>query len=306
MANLEVAADELVRKLRTVDGELEQAHDRFSELKQKLGDLGEGLDDDWVELARAVADLVGKAGEELTTIGGEAQESASAVSAVESMGQGASDAFTGALDGAETGTTQLADGITAHGPQVAAAAEGGEQLFEALGSQAEEAGQQLQQVLQEARDFLTGEVAAALVTMEGEIADRFAEMRTTLLEECGGALQAAYDEWSSRLDEVIDSVSEDGFEAASGNAKEVVEWALGECAKKHDEEFDRLMQVAEVVREAVATLQQDVTEAVTDVGEEGKNALDEALAETQSALVGMVAALDACRNVMAGYSFCQV
>jgi gas vesicle protein len=306
LANLEVAADELVRKLRTVDGELEQAHERFTELKQKLGTLGEGLDDDWVELARAVAELVGKAGEELSTLGNEAQESASAVSGAESMAQGATDALTGALDSAETGTNQLADGVAAHGPQVDAAAAAGEEMFEALGTQAEEAGQQLAQVLQEARDFLTGEVAAALHTMEGDIADRFAEMRTTLVEECGGALQNAYDEWSSRLDEVLETVSDDAFEAAHANGQEVVEWALGECAKKHDEEFDQLMQVAAVVREAVRALQEDVAEATTDVGEEGRNALDQALAETQAALVGMVGALDACRQVMSNYSFCQV
>jgi ABC-type transporter Mla subunit MlaD len=306
LANLEVAADELVRKLNTVDGEITQAHDRFSTLKGKLGTLGEGLDDDWVELAKAVADLVEKAGEERATLGNEAQQSASAVSAVESMSQGAQEAVTGALDGAETGTTQLADGITARGPQVDAAAAAGEQMFEGLAQQAKDAGEQLAQVLQEARDFLTGEVATSLQTMESEIADRFAEMRTTLVEECGGALQTAYDEWSSRLDEVLDSVSEEGFEAAHAQGQEVVEWALGECAKKYDEEFDRLLQVAEVVRQAVQTLQEDVTESTTDVGEEGKNALEQALSETQSALVGMVGALDACRQLMSNYSFCQV
>jgi gas vesicle protein len=306
LANLEVAADELVRKLRTVDGGLEQAHDRFSELKEKLGTLGEGLDDDWIELARAVADLVGKAGEELSTLGGEAQESASAVSGVESMGQGAADAFTGALDGAEAGTTQLADGIVARGPQVDAAAEAGEQMFEALGTQAEQAGEQLAQVLQQARDFLTGDLATALQAMEGEITDRFAEMRTTLVDECGGALQTAYEEWSSRLDEVLESVTDDGFTAAQQNGQEVVEWALAECAKKHDEEFEKLLELAEQVRGAVTTLQEEMVESATDVGEEGRNALEQALSETQAALVGMVGALDACRQVMAGYSFCQV
>jgi ABC-type transporter Mla subunit MlaD len=306
LANLEVAADELVRKLRTVDGELEQAHDRFSELKEKLGTLGDGLDEDWIEVARAVGELVEKAGEELSTLGAEAQETGSAVSGVEGMGQGASEAFTGALDGAETGTNQLADAVTARGPQVDAAAQAGEQMFEALGQQAEQAGEQLAQVLQEARDFLTGEVATALQTMESEIADRFSEMRTTLVEECGGALQTAYDEWSGRLDEVLQAVAEEGFEAAHEQGQEVVEWALSECAKKHDEELDQLLQVAEAVREALNTLQEEVSESTTDVGEEGRNALAQALSETQAALVAMIGAVDTCRQVMSNYSFCQV
>jgi hypothetical protein len=39
--------------------------------------------------------------------------------------------------------------------------------------------------------------------------------------------RAAYDDWSAKLDEVVDTVEEDGFEACSDNVKEVVEYALG-------------------------------------------------------------------------------
>jgi hypothetical protein len=47
-----MAADELVRKLRAVDGEIEIAHDRFTELTKQVGTLGDQIDSAWTDLAR--------------------------------------------------------------------------------------------------------------------------------------------------------------------------------------------------------------------------------------------------------------
>ena len=93
MANLEVAADELVRKLKSVDDEVEEAKDRFTTLKGQLDSLGDQVDTDWVELARAVGDLVEKVQEELATLGNEAQETTQAVANLEPTGQGAQQAI---------------------------------------------------------------------------------------------------------------------------------------------------------------------------------------------------------------------
>lgn len=304
MANLEVAADELVRKLKSVDDEVEEARQSFTTLKSQLDSLGDQVDTDWVELARAVGELVEKAQEELGTLGGEAQETTQEVANLEGAGHGAQEAAEGGLQAAEEGTTQFTTAVTERVPQMESAAEAGEQTFEALSQQAEEVSSQLAQVLQEARDFLTGDVVSALETMQSELADRFQEMRTTLTEECTTALQNSYDEWSGHLDEVLQTVEEDGFQAAQEQAQEVVEWALGEAATGHEQEVERLLEVVGVVQEALQTLRDEgIGESRTDVGEEGRNALDQALSETQSALVGMIGALDACRQVMSNYSF---
>lgn len=307
MANLEVAADELVRKLKSVDGEVEEARQGFTTLKGQIDSLGDELDEDWIELARAVGDLVEKAQEELATLGSEAQETAQAVANLEPMGQSAQQAAEAGLGAAEEGTSSFSEAINARGPQMNSAAEAGEQTFQALSQQAEEIATQLEEVMQATRDFLTGQVVEAFETMQGEIADRFDEMRTTLMEECTTALQNSYDEWSERLDEVLTTIEDEGFSAAQEQAVEVVDWALGEAATGHEQELERLLQVVATVEQALQTLRdENVGESRTDVGEEGRNALEQAMAETQAALEGMIAALDAVRQTMSEYSFVQL
>ena len=303
MPNLETAADELVRKLTSVESEVQEAHESFAALTAQVATLGDEVDEHWSELVRAVGELVAKAQAEQEALARETGESAQAVATLESTAQRAEEAAASGLDAGETGTRQLADQVREHRGPVESASEAGEKSLQALGQQAEALSTQLEQVLQEGREFLTGEVAEELEAMRDAIADRFAEMRTTLVEECAGALQTAYDEWSSRLDEVLQTVESEGFEAARENAEEVATWALAECAAGHQAEFDRLHEVAEVVRAALRTLTEDVAECATDVGEEGAGALEEALEQTQQALLGMVAALDACRGQMGSYSF---
>jgi hypothetical protein len=307
MANLEVAADELVRKLKSVDDEVEEARQGLSRLKGQIASLGEELDDEWIEVARAVSELVEKAQEELATLGNEAQETTQAVAAVEPMGQSAQQAAEAGLGAAEQGTTAFGDAVNERGPQVDSAAQAAEQTFEALSQQAEEVSSNLEEVLQQTRDFLTGQVVSAFETMQSEIADRFDEMRTTLTQECTTALQEAYDDWSEKLDEVMSTVEEEGFAAAQAQGQEVVEWALTEAATGHEQELERLLQVVGVVQEALQTLRdENIAESRTDVGEEGRNALAQALAETEAALMGMIGALDACRQTMSDYSFVQL
>jgi len=307
VANLEVAADELVRKLKSVDDEVEEARQGFTTRKGQIDALGDELDDEWISLARAVGELVEKAQEELGTLGNEAQETTQAVANLEPMGQSAQEAAEQGLEAAEQGTSSFGDAVNQRGPQMNSAAEAGEQTFQGLSQQAEEVSSQLEEVLQAARDFLTGEVVSAFETMQGDIADRFDEMRTTLTQECTTALQESYDEWSSRLDEVLATVEEEGFGAAQEQAQQVVEWALQEAATGHEQELERLLQVVGVVQEALQTLRdENIGEAKTDVGEEGRNALNQALAETETALLGMIGALDACRQTLSNYSFVQL
>lgn len=307
MANLEVAADELVRKLKAVDDEVEEARQGITRLKGQIDSLGDELDNEWIEVARAVGELVEKAQEELGTLGSEAQETAQAVANLEPMGQSAQQAAETGLEAVEQSTNAFGDAVNQRGPQIDTAAEAAEQIFQSLGQQAEEMSSNLEEVLQQARDFLTGGVVSALETMQSEIADRFDEMRTTLTQECTTALQESYDDWSEKLDEVLATVEEEGFAAAQAQGQEVVDWALAETATEHEQELERLLEVVGIVEEALQTLRdENIGESKTDVGEEGRNALNQALAETQTALEGMIAALDACKQTLSNYSFVQL
>jgi uncharacterized phage infection (PIP) family protein YhgE len=302
---LETAADELVRKIRSVEGEVETAHDRLADLKQQASTLGDQIDAAWTELARQVAELADKAEEERAAIQRECEEAMRAVAQLEGGARGARESAVPALEQVQVSTTtEFADAIRQkEEPLDQLVAQGAEDTFESLGERAGEVATDLEQALGEARDFLADEVVSSLEEMQGQIEERLSTLRETLVDECGSAVQAAYDDWSAKLDEVVDKVEEEGFEAAKDHAKEVVEYALDQCAQAHEKELERLMQLVQLVEEALDTVKTDVEGHRDNVSQDGKDALDEGVSETKQALADALEALDQVKQLLASYTF---
>lgn len=308
MANLEVAADELVRKLKSVDDDVAEAREGLARLTGQIASLGEALDEQWVEVAKAVGGLVEAAAEDLAALGEESEEATQSVATLESAGHAAEDAVQTDLESAEQGTASLTQAFEQRAPQMDGLAESGDQALAALEEQANEVAQALEQAMQQARDFLTGDVVGALDSMQSQLADRFEALRKTLTEECTALVQGAYEEWAERLEEVLSLVEEDGFLAMQVNGPAVVDWAMGELTHEYDEETKLLLQVSELVQRALEALRDEgLPRAAEEVGgDEGARALAQAIAETETALAGTAAALDACREVLARYSFVEI
>ena len=305
MANLEVAADELVRKLKSVDDEVAEARQALARLKGQVESLGDSLDEQWIEVAKAVAGLVETAGEELAALGQEAQEATQAVATLEGVAHAAEESAQADLEAAEQGTTSLTQSVEARAPQMDALAESGDQVLAALEAQAGEIATRLEQVMQQARDFLTGEVVTALETMQTELADRFEAVRAKLTEECATLVRNGYEEWAERLEEVLSLVEEEGFTAMQIQGQECHDWAMDELEPEYEGETQLLLDMAGLVRRMLETLRDEgLPEAADQVGgDEGARALAQAVTETQSALAGMLEALDACREVLSRFSF---
>jgi hypothetical protein len=308
VANLELAADELVRKLKSVDEDVAGARETLTRLTGQVASLGEGLDEEWIAVAKAAADLVEKAGEELALLGREAQETAQAVAELEGTGRASQEAAEAGLAAAHDGTESLTQAVEQRGPQMDSAAEGGDQSLDALEKQAAEVAAALEQVGQQVRDFLTGDVVQSLEAMQVAIAERFEALRTTIAEEHPAALRQAYESWAERLEEVLGLVEEDGFAAMQIQGQQVVDWAFGELASEHGPELELLVDVAGMVDRTLGKLHAETVPASHDdvSGDEGARALAQAMAETGAALAGMITALEACRQTMAGYSFVQL
>lgn len=305
MANLEVAADELVRKLKSVDEEVTEARQGLARLTGQIASLGEALDEQWIEVAKAVADLLETASEELGTLEHEAQETTQAVASLEATGHAAEEAARAGLEAAEQGTTSLAEAAAQRAPQVDGAAESGDQALAALEAHAGEVAAELERVMEQARAFLTGEVVSALETSQGAIADRVEAARATIVEECAAAVRKAYEEWADHLEEAVALVEEQGFLAMAVQARQVVDWALPEVEREYEGELELLVGIAGLVERTLETLRDETLPDCADQvgGDEGAVALAQAVAETERALGEMTSALDAVRQVMARYSF---
>src|SRR5687768_5927116 len=109
MANLEVAADELVRKLTAVTDEVNAAHERFATLTGQVAARGGEVDQEWAERVRAARELVAKAQVEQETLARETGESVQALAALEGTGERGEEAAATGLDAAENGTKELAE-----------------------------------------------------------------------------------------------------------------------------------------------------------------------------------------------------
>jgi ABC-type transporter Mla subunit MlaD len=304
---LETAADELVRKLRSVDGEIETATDTLEDLKQQASALGARIDAAWTELARQVAELVDKAEEERAAIERECQEAAQAVAQLEGGARSTRESAVSALEQVQASTnTEFAEAVRQkQEPLDQLVTQAAEDTFESLGERAGEVASELEQALGEARDFLADEVVSSLEEMQDQIGERLSALRETLVDECGSAVQAAYDDWSAKLDEVVEKVEEEGFDAARDHVKEVVEFALDQCAEAHEKELERLMQVVQLVEEALDTVKTDVEGHRGDLAQD-KEALDEGVNETKQALADALEALDQVKQLLASYTFVSI
>jgi DNA anti-recombination protein RmuC len=302
---LETAADELVRKIRSVEGEVETATERLDDLKKQASALGGQIDDAWTELARQVGELMDKAEEERVAIQRNCEEAAQAVAQLEGGARGTRESAASALEQVQASTnTEFADAIRLkQEPLDQLVTQAAEDTFESLGERAGEVASELEQALGEARDFLADEVVASLEEMQGQIEERLSAMRETLVEDCGSAIQEAYDDWSAKLDEVVGTVEEKGFDAAQDHAKEVVDYALEQCAQAHEAELERLMQVVQLVEEALDTVKTDVEGRRGSLAEDGKEALDDGANETKQALADALEALDQVKQLLASYTF---
>lgn len=302
---LETAADELVRKIRSVEGEVETATERLDDLKKQASALGGQIDDAWTELARQVGELMDKAEEERVAIQRNCEEAAQAVAQLEGGARGTRESAASALEQVQASTnTEFADAIRLkQEPLDQLVTQAAEDTFESLGERAGEVASELEQALGEARDFLADEVVASLEEMQGQIEERLSAMRETLVEDCGSAIQEAYDDWSAKLDEVVGTVEEKGFDAAQDHAKEVVDYALEQCAQAHEGELERLMQVVQLVEEALDTVKTDVEGRRGSLAEDGKEALDDGANETKQALADALEALDQVKQLLASYTF---
>jgi len=308
VATLETAAEDLVRRITSLDGEVEAAKERLAKLKELVANQGQQIDQDWIELARQVGELIQKASEERGKLDQDSQQAQAALSQLEAGGKAAQSAFDSALEQAESDVKTFGDAIgDQEDPTEELIEQGVETPLEDLKTGAEEVADALEQAIEEARTFLEDDVAAGLSNLRDELEQRVDALNETLGgEECATALQEAFDDWAEKIDQVEELVNEQGFEAAREHAQEVVDWALGECADAHEEELDRLGDVVEVVEEALNELKSDVGECQTDVGEEGRSALEDAMNETSQALANMTATLDAVKAFLARYTFVEL
>lgn len=306
MAALEDAAEELVVRLKGLDSEIEESQHTLHELRGRVEETADEVGQEWSHLAEAVTSFLGKLRAEQEQLTTEVQEAmratADARGAVHEDGAAARSGIAEARANLEA----LSRHATGLEPEVESLiADACEAPAHSLTRRALEVEQQLTHVLDEVRDFMQEEVVVALDQLAQVLRERCRRLRTTLADEGTAKLEGAFDDWETKLDQLEDYVSTQGFQASQSNARAVVDWALSECreaCKTHVQGLDALVEgPVQSLRELAAEVQRtgDLLKA------QGTGLVSE-LEGTHGAVASAVSALDRIRDLLASYSFAGV
>mgnify|MGYP001591209906 CR=1 FL=1 len=307
MATLDDAAEALVVKLRGLDSEIEESEHRLDELRGQIETTSHEVDREWTALTEAVTSFLEKVHEEQDRLGQETQQALQATADTQQAV-----ATSGAEARSEIAESQAhLDALAQHAaglqPAVESlASEAGEVPAHSLTERAAQIEQELAHALDEARDFLRNEVVHEIEQVAQEIRERCQALRTVLAEEYTVALQAAFDEWESKVEELEEYVSTQGFVASHDHARAYVDYAAGECQTGYGEQLDGIRQVVEALggqlEELAAEARRSGDTVVAQTGTDLTGGLD----GTRDAVADTLSALGSVRDVLGSYTFVQM
>ncbi|MET0556610.1 MAG: hypothetical protein ABW221_26465 [Vicinamibacteria bacterium] len=306
MTTLDDAAEALVVKLRALDSEIEESERTIEDLRTRVDGAAAEVERDWTALGVAVSSFLAKLGEESSALGEQVRETL----------QGVADAHAGvADDGAEAlvevqrGRDQL-DGLGQQAASLEPAAdtlatEGGEAPPRALTDRARELQAQLEQVANDVRDFLQGEIAEAAEQVGNQVREACEGVHRQLADEMARALQEAYDDWESQVDELEEEIAARSFAASHQHVTDALEYVVEEWEARSTQPVDELQQVAGLLvtqlQELAAGVRASAQTLVAQVGYD----LTRELEKTRESAATAVAALDQARQLLASYDFME-
>jgi hypothetical protein len=164
--------------------------------------------------------------------------------------------------------------------------------------------QEAQQARQ-GRDFLRDDVVDEIERVEQDLRDRCQALPGALAEQ-GAALQAAFDDWESQVDELQEYVTAQAFQASHQHAKDVVEYAFDECRTSYGQQLDAFGQLLDALSAELDGLGQVVQRSCDAVVAQAGAELTSSLEATRDAAQKALTALDGVRDLLASYSFVEV
>jgi uncharacterized phage infection (PIP) family protein YhgE len=307
VATLDDAAEALVVRLQGLDSEIENSEHQLQDCRSRIEAVSHEVEQEWTALGEAVASFLTRVHEQQDRLGQETQQ---ALHAAADTQQAAAATATEAQSEIAEARGQL-DGLAHHAaglqPIVESLASGaGEAPAHALAQRAAQIEQELTQALDDARDFLSNEVVHGLEQLAHDIRERCQAVRTTLAEQATHALQAAFDEWESKLGELEAYVKTKGFLASHDHARAYVDYAAAECGLLVGEQLDRLRPMIDGTGSQVQELASQVqTSSGLLAADSGSELVKDVDAGRESA-VSAVSALDSVRNSLASLRFVQI
>jgi hypothetical protein len=307
LATLDDAAEALVLKLRGLDSEIEDSEHRLGDFRARIEGASHEVDQEWTVLSEAVSSFLAKVHEEQDRLGQETQQALQATAdAQQAVATGSAEVHSEIAEG-----RAHLDALAQHGTGLQAnveslATEAGEAPAHNLAQRAAQVEQELVHALDEARDFVRNEVVHGIEDLAHDIRDRCQALRTVLAEENTHAMQAAFDHWESKVDELEEYVSKQGFLASHDHARTYVDYALGECRTICEEQLDGLRPLIELVGGCCQELTSQAQASSAHVAADGGTELVRQVEAAREGAGTAVSTLDAVRDLLANLKFVQI
>jgi hypothetical protein len=303
MATLEDAAEALVVRLKALDPEIDEARHALEEIRGQIEQTTEGVDQEWTALADAASALVQAVHEQQERIASGVAEAARASAGLgAAVGQSGARVRSEVAEGAAdlAALAQHAGGVA---PEVeAAVADAGEEPARRLAERVKDADEELQRVLEETRAFVEDEVPGVLSELTEAIKERCESLTEHVVEPAAASLRQTLEAWETRVDELLDHVSSQGFVASHDHAHAVAEWALDECRAACERALDPITQLAETATSSLRQFATGVQALSASVERDAAELLAEVARANDLARQGQ-RALDRVRRDLASYSF---
>ena len=304
MATLEDAAEELVVKLRGLEAEIAESDQKLETLRGRMETAKHDVEADWTELTEKVESFLNKVHEE------EGQLDQRGEDAVQQLTEAHNDLGENATE-AHNAIAQAAADLDALGQKAAALEpeieplvhDGVEAPAQGLEGRARELEQELGRLVDEAREFLTGEIVPALEQVAEDVRERCQELHRSLTEDRTEPLQQVFDEWSGRISELETYVLEQGYGASRQHALDVVEYAMDECETASRARLDELTQVVALLEGQLKQFATEVEKTGQELTQETGARLLSELDQAHQAAERAVASLDHVRQELAARSF---
>jgi hypothetical protein len=304
MADLEAAADLALARTKQLEEHADEAQDALAAFEEHIERLAGQLEADTAALSARAREVMAAAGEHAAAIAQECQEAAAELGALEDATGSAHAEAVAATRRRGAEAAALTQGLQAGQARVEALAADAQAAFRALAAQAAEVESQVEQALDEARQFVGVQVVEDLQAMREELVERAGAVRALLADECAQRLDDKYSEWEGRLAEIEAFVAK-AFTDAGQHAEEVVAFSLEECAKGHAEALDDVKALVDGTLEpALRTLEAAVADRRAEL-QAAAGSVEAGLDATASRLEAAIAALEAVRALLASYTFVQ-
>jgi chromosome segregation ATPase len=305
MAELEQAAEDLVKALKALEGETLAAHhalDALADLVEETSERGDADEEALIKQAESLLGQLGDARERLEEGASRASEALQEVAEAAEETRGT----------AETAAESARDAILELGRSMQAFEEPVERHSEAAATAAEQVASLVHQVkdgigeaITAASDFAKDEVGSALEEATGAVAKRSDELRAAVQDELGPKLERRRGETDEKLATVEGLVAQT-FTDAGERSHQAVSECMDHCAEAYNQAVGELGQLMVALRAALEDLTEEAGESTGSIGSEGRLPLDRALDQTLAALGSAVDGLRDVGELLSRYSFVEM